>query len=90
MTRLITERPVSGRSQEAKQFRCAGRGHVIHQHDNQARTVDEVHGAPDALDHGTRHHPVGEVTVHGNLHAAPPLHLAWNDPPSHPAVTELA
>ena len=31
---------------------------------------------PDALDHGTRHHPVGEVTLHGNLHAAPPLHLA--------------
>src|ERR1700756_4902943 len=43
---------------------------MVHQHDHPAGSVDQVHGPAHALDHGSGHHPVGQVTVAGHLHTA--------------------
>ena len=70
MTRWTTRRPVSGQGAGVDEFGIAGAGAVFHQHDHPARATDQVHRAAHAFDHGAGDHPVREVAVPRDLHAA--------------------
>jgi hypothetical protein len=45
-------------------------GAVLHDHDDALGAVDEVHRPAHPLDHLAGDHPVGEIAVLGDLHAA--------------------
>jgi hypothetical protein len=48
---------------------------VLHEHDDTACTADQVHASAHAPDHAARNHPVRQVTVDGDLHAAEHSHV---------------
>src|SRR5690606_4367583 len=49
-------------------FMLAVSGYVLHQDNNALDSSHQIHGAAHALDHLARNHPVGQITLLGDLH----------------------